>query len=106
MRLQRRGPDRPPRAAAGSSTLPAVTRFLAIACPVGSLSNSSEAQKHGGRWWFVSGRCDLTASGCFEDPRPVPTDVLQSSVSAYGGAPVFGFRLAWRHSGTHAKPLS
>ena len=28
------------------------------------------------------------------------------SASAYGGAPVFGFRLAWRHSGTRAKPLS
>src|ERR1022692_438208 len=79
MPVPQREPDRPPRAAADSSTPPAVTRFSVTTSPVDSLSRSGDVRKYGGRWWFVPGRCDLTASGCCADPHPVPGDALQNN---------------------------
>src|ERR1700719_4552984 len=104
MRLPQRGPDRPPRGAAGSSTRPAVICLLAPASPEDSRSHSDGVGRGVGRWWFLPDRDAPATSGWFADPRLLPVDVWRSSASAYVGARLSGGPLAGRLPCKRSRP--
>src|SRR5258708_21412594 len=104
MRLPQRGPDRPPRGVAGSSTRPVVAGLLGSASPEDSRSHRGDVQRDGGRWWFLPDRDALATSGWFADPRLLQVDVWRSSASAYGGARLSAGPLAGRLAGKRARP--
>src|ERR1700693_6611029 len=103
MRLPQRGPDRPPRGVAGSSTLPVVTCLLASANPEDSRWRSDGVARGAGRWWSLPDRDGLTISGWFVDLRLLPGDEWQSYALACVGAHLSVFPLGWRLPYMHSK---
>src|SRR5713226_6701397 len=104
MRLPQRGPDRPPRGVAGSSTRPVVAGLLGSASPEDSRSHRGDVQRDGGRWWFLPDRDALATSGWFADPRLLQVDVWRSNASAYVGARLSGGPLAGRLPCKRSRP--
>src|SRR6266478_6609716 len=105
MCLPQRGPDRPPRAVAGSPTDPVVIRLSASANPEDSRWRSGGVRRDAGRWWFLLDRDGLEVSGWFADPHLLRADAWRNCVSAYGGARLSLFRLAWQLPYMHSKPF-
>src|SRR5271169_4410990 len=104
MRLQQRGPDRPPPAAAGSPTGPVVIRLSALASPEDWQSRSGDAARDADREWSLPDHYGLTASGWCADPHLPRVDVWRSSASAYGGARLSGGPLAGRLPCKRSRP--
>src|SRR5262249_31586809 len=103
--LPRRGRDRPPRAAAGSSTRPVVIRLSASASPEDWRSRSDVVARGAGRWLSLPDRGGPTASGWWADPRPLRVDAWRSNGAACEDARLSGCQLASRLAGRHTRSL-